>query len=92
MTDVASALQRLATYRTQNNRASQDTFDKGFVILKSNVSNNMGEDGVSHISMVCQRATQAIFSGWAFLEQLALAAIDVGRIDVADVCVVLHSY
>jgi hypothetical protein len=24
--------------------------------------------------------------GWAFLEQLALAAIDVGRIDVADVC------
>ena len=26
------------------------------------------------------------FVGWAFLEQLALAAIDVGRIDVADVC------
>lgn len=23
--------------------------------------------------------------GWAFLEQLALAALDVGRIDVADV-------
>jgi hypothetical protein len=24
--------------------------------------------------------------GWAFLEQLALAAIDVGRVDIADVC------
>lgn len=24
-------------------------------------------------------------SGWAFLEQLALAAIDVGRLDIADV-------
>lgn len=26
-----------------------------------------------------------IYVGWAFLEQLALAAIDVGRLDVADV-------
>jgi hypothetical protein len=27
--------------------------------------------------------------GWAFLEQLALAAIDVGRMDVAEVCLAL---
>lgn len=25
--------------------------------------------------------------GWAFLEQMTLASLDVGRIDVADVCV-----
>jgi hypothetical protein len=25
-------------------------------------------------------------AAWAFLEQLALAALDVGRVDVADVC------
>jgi len=24
--------------------------------------------------------------GWAFLEQLCLASIDIGRLDVADVC------
>jgi len=27
--------------------------------------------------------------GWAFLQQLALAAIDVGRLDIADVCLYL---
>jgi len=73
MADVASALRKLATYRTQNNRASQETFDKGVIILKSNVANTMGDEG------------------WAFLEQLALAAIDVGRIDVADRCLQLLS-
>jgi hypothetical protein len=46
MADVASALQKLATYRTQNNRASQETFDKGVIVLKSNVASNMGEEGV----------------------------------------------
>lgn len=30
--------------------------------------------------------SESLYIGWAFLEQLALAAIDVGRLDVADVC------
>lgn len=32
-------------------------------------------------------------AGWTFLEQLTLAAIDIGRLDVADVCswVLAHS-
>ena len=33
-------------------------------------------------SLIASRAVE-----WAFLEQLALAAIDVGRLDVADVSV-----
>jgi hypothetical protein len=45
MADVASALQKLATYRNQNSRASQETFDKGVIVLKSNVANKMGEEG-----------------------------------------------
>ncbi|KIM92171.1 hypothetical protein PILCRDRAFT_810180 [Piloderma croceum F 1598] len=73
MADVASALQKLATYRTQNNRASQETFDRGVIVLKSDVAKTIGEEG------------------WAFLEQLALAAIDVGRTDVADQCLQLLS-
>jgi tetratricopeptide (TPR) repeat protein len=73
MTDIAAALQKLATYRVHDNRASQETFRKGIIILKNNAANNMGEEG------------------WAFLEQLALAAIDVGRLDVADRCLRLIS-
>jgi len=45
MADVASALQKLATYRTQNNRASQETFDRGVIVLKSDVAKTMGEEG-----------------------------------------------
>ncbi|KII91761.1 hypothetical protein PLICRDRAFT_136209 [Plicaturopsis crispa FD-325 SS-3] len=71
MSDLAAALQRLATYRVQNSRASQEIFEKGVVVLKSNVANKMGDDG------------------WAFLEQLALASIDIGRIDIADRCLEL---
>jgi hypothetical protein len=45
MADVASALQKLATYRTQNNRASQEIFDRGVIVLKSDVAKKMGEEG-----------------------------------------------
>ncbi|KAG6908259.1 hypothetical protein DXG01_005524 [Tephrocybe rancida] len=64
---LATALERLATYRTNNTRASQDTFEHGCRILKAGPT-KLGDDG------------------WAFLEQLALAAIDVGRLDIADEC------
>ncbi|KAN0094500.1 hypothetical protein V8E55_002787 [Tylopilus felleus] len=65
---VQSALDQLATYRTQNTRASQDIFQKGALVLEKNALFKMGDES------------------WAFLEQLALAAIDVGRLDVADQC------
>jgi len=62
------ALQKLAAYRANNSRESQDTFQKGLIVLKSGASIKLGDEG------------------WAFLEQLALAAIDVGRLDIADQC------
>ncbi|KAF8803377.1 tetratricopeptide repeat domain 35 [Phlegmacium glaucopus] len=62
------ALQKLAAYRANNTRESQDTLQKGLVVLKSGASTRLGDEG------------------WAFLEQLALAAIDVGRLDIADQC------
>ncbi|KAJ7093990.1 hypothetical protein B0H15DRAFT_831508 [Mycena belliarum] len=60
----SSALEKLATFRTNNTRASQETFQTASVILKS--AQKLGDDG------------------WAVLEQLFLAAVDVGRLDVAD--------
>ncbi|KAK2460032.1 hypothetical protein APHAL10511_007955 [Amanita phalloides] len=65
---MSAALVTLANYRANNTRASQETFDKGAQILKSNALSKLGDDS------------------WAFLEQVALAAIDIGRLDVADVC------
>ncbi|KAJ6591122.1 hypothetical protein DFH09DRAFT_1138675 [Mycena vulgaris] len=63
---LASALEKLATFRTNNARASQETFQNASIILKS--AQKLGEDG------------------WAVLEQLFLASVDIGRLDVADQC------
>ncbi|KAG6898450.1 hypothetical protein C0993_006805 [Termitomyces sp. T159_Od127] len=66
---LGTALHQLATYRTNNTRASQETFEQGCLILKSGSKTKHGDDV------------------WAFLEQLALASIDVGRLDIADECI-----
>jgi hypothetical protein len=52
MSDVASALQKLASYRAHNTRASQEIFDHGLLILKTkNAVANMGDEGMAnHIS------------------------------------------
>ncbi|KAJ7846360.1 hypothetical protein B0H14DRAFT_935380 [Mycena olivaceomarginata] len=63
---LSSALARLATFRTNNTRASQETFKNASIILKS--AKQLGDDG------------------WAVLEQLFLASVDIGRLDVADQC------
>ena len=42
---LSSALERLAAYRTNNTRASQDTFDAGAVVLKSGSAAKLGDDG-----------------------------------------------
>ncbi|KAF8647326.1 hypothetical protein AX16_006788 [Volvariella volvacea WC 439] len=65
---LTSALQTLATYRSNNIRASQDAFEKGTQLVESGSISKLGDER------------------WAFLEQLALAAIDIGRLDVADNC------
>jgi len=66
---LSAALEQLAAYRTNNTRASQETFDAGVTVLKSKDFKSFGNEG------------------WSFLEQLALAAVDVGRLDVADECI-----
>ncbi|KAJ7757043.1 hypothetical protein B0H16DRAFT_1537845 [Mycena metata] len=63
---LSSSLEKLATFRTNNTRASQETFQNASVILKT--AKQLGDDG------------------WAVLEQLFLASIDIGRLDVADQC------
>lgn len=66
-----SALERLATYRANNTRASQDIFRNGLLVLQNSSFKKLGDDG------------------WTCLEQLTLASIDVGRLDIADQCLQL---
>lgn len=66
--DLASALQRLANYRTKNSRASREIFESGVVVFRNDALHKLGDDS------------------WQFLESLALAAVDVGRMDVAEAC------
>ncbi|KAI9464031.1 TPR-like protein [Lactarius psammicola] len=66
--DLASALQRLANYRTKNSRISREIFESGVVVFRNDALYKLGDDS------------------WQFLESLALAAVDVGRIDVAEAC------
>ncbi|KAH9167049.1 TPR-like protein [Lactarius sanguifluus] len=68
MMDVASALQRLANYRTKNSRTSREIFESGVVVFRNDALHKLGDDS------------------WQFLESLALAAVDVGRVDVAEAC------
>ncbi|KAF9564084.1 tetratricopeptide repeat domain 35 [Agrocybe pediades] len=65
---LQSSLEKLASFRKNNTRNSQETFEHGLNILKSGASLKLGDES------------------WAFLEQLALAAIDVNRLDIADQC------
>jgi len=41
---VESALQQLASYRLKNTRESQDTFEKGLIILKSRKVAKLGDE------------------------------------------------
>ncbi|KAJ7099688.1 TPR-like protein [Mycena epipterygia] len=63
---LSSALEKLATFRLNNTRSSEETFKNASVILKS--AHKLGDDG------------------WAVLEQLFLASVDIGRLDIADEC------
>ncbi|KAG2358250.1 TPR-like protein [Suillus spraguei] len=72
---LQSALERLATYRANNTRASQDIFRDGLLVLQKSGFKKLGDDGKPF--------------RWTSLEQLVLASIDVGRLDVADQCLQL---
>ena len=84
---LQSALEKLASFRANNTRESHETFEKGLFVLNSGKTTKLGDDGEEiHFR---SRYTSPIYflqPGWAFLEQLSLAAIDIGRLDMADVC------
>ena len=42
---LQSALEKLASFRTNNTRESQETFEKGLVVLKSGKTTKLGDDG-----------------------------------------------
>jgi hypothetical protein len=42
---LQSALEKLASFRANNTRESQETFEKGLVILKSGKTTKLGDDG-----------------------------------------------
>jgi hypothetical protein len=82
------ALEQLATHRTKNTRASQDVFRNGLIVLQKKGLKKLGDDGKSfHYTCYNTRSQVCcdVPAGWTFLEQLTLASIDVGRLDVADV-------
>lgn len=84
---LQSALEKLASFRRNNTRESQETFEKGLVVLKSGKNTRLGDDGEETIHFFLHTSPIVfLLLGWAFLEQLCLASIDIGRLDVADVC------
>jgi hypothetical protein len=42
--DLASALQRLANYRTKNSRASREIFESGVVVFRNDALHKLGDD------------------------------------------------
>jgi len=42
---LQSALEKLASFRANNTRESQETFEKGLVVLKSGKTTKLGDDG-----------------------------------------------
>jgi hypothetical protein len=45
--DLATAIQRLADYRTKNTRASRQIFESGVVVLRNDALHKLGDDGAS---------------------------------------------
>jgi hypothetical protein len=89
--DLSTALHTLAHHRAHNLRKSQETFDAGLVVLDKNAVGKLGEEGQCALREPYDNGTHDLI-GWAFLEQLALAAIDLGRVDVADVCLCVVAF
>ena len=85
---LQSALEKLASFRRNNTRESQETFERGIVVLKSGKTTKLGDDGEETNPYFLHTSPIYLFFplGWAFLEQLCLASIDIGRLDVANVC------
>ncbi|ELU38633.1 hypothetical protein AG1IA_07335 [Rhizoctonia solani AG-1 IA] len=72
---MTEVFQRFATYRSHGTRSSVEIVREGEPLLL-NEKYRSADD-------------RKLQPSWAFLEQLAFAAMDVGRLDIADDCLVL---
>jgi len=45
---LSSALEKLANYRQNNTRASQETFDAGLTVLKNSPKADLGDEGTDY--------------------------------------------
>lgn len=86
MSNIHGALAKLASYRAKNTRESQQTFEKGLLVLKSGKPSGLGDEGTVFEPTTRQRVSNCLLVvEWSFYEQLVLSALDIGRIDIADV-------
>jgi hypothetical protein len=76
----------LAEYRARNIRASEDVLKKGIFILERNALEKLGSEGACPTKRDKTNTSPLLLhTVWPFLEQLALSALDLGHLDVANV-------
>ena len=86
--DFSKALQELASFRIKNSRRSQEVVDLGLALLANSrrkASSNSIASTSSGSSILASAGIASLEENSAWIVQLALAAIDVGRLDIADV-------
>ena len=86
--DFSKALQELASFRIKNSRRSQEVVDLGLALLaksRRKASSNSIASTSSGSSILASSGIASLEEDSAWIEQLELAAIDVGRLDIADV-------
>jgi hypothetical protein len=72
-------LEQLARWRTLGTRNSEQVLNLGVPLLNS----NLGDQGMFSLQLlVLMRLTE-----WAVREQIVVAALDLGRIKLAEVCI-----
>ncbi|PAV17801.1 TPR [Pyrrhoderma noxium] len=88
--NFSKALQELASFRIKNSRRSQEVVDLGLALLANSrrkASSNSIASTSSGSSILASSGISSLEEDSAWIEQLALAAIDVGRLDIADECI-----
>ena len=82
----SEAVKHLATYRVRNTRSSEEIVQLGTKIIRENGLNKMGDECACNIRATLLSTDTRHVSAWAFLEQVALAALDIGQLKLAYVC------
>jgi hypothetical protein len=77
-------LARLTEYRTNTVRKPQEVAQLGQIVIERGWTNSNNDDGEpeSPLELCC---TYSLFAVWTFLEQIAVAAVECGKLELADV-------